>query len=111
MAKAVLETQTQQPVLSGELSFTTVPELWQDVQALLNASSDAAAEQITVDLSRIERSDSSGVALLVAWLAHAQQLGQAVRFVNAPEQMRALVHVAGLTELLGWGKSTTLDAD
>ena len=105
MAEATLQTRRNQLAVAGDLTFATVPALWREVQVLLQSSKVDEAERVTVDLAQVGHSDSSGVALLVAWLNQAQQFGRTVQFINAPAQMRALVQVASLTELLGWEKA------
>jgi phospholipid transport system transporter-binding protein len=80
----------------GALTFDTVPGLWgQSIEWLATTKGSA-----TVDLSEVRRTDSAGLALLVEWLRRAAGRGQAVKFVNIPEQVRSLIRVNGLSKAL-----------
>ena len=81
--------------LRGELSFASVPALWQQW-------SEVSSGQTTldIDLSEVQRSDSAGLALLVDCVRQARQTGQVLRFLNIPAQMLAIARVSGLDEVL-----------
>ncbi|MFQ5642141.1 MAG: lipid asymmetry maintenance protein MlaB [Thiogranum sp.] len=81
--------------VSGDLSFDSVTALWQQCRARFQ---ERAA--LDIDLSGVRRSDSAGVALLVACLRQARQSGKTVRFFNMPEQMLALARVSSLDQVL-----------
>ena len=55
---------------------------------------------MVVDLAGVRRIDSAGLALLVEWLRQAQCKGISIHFENIPSQMRAIVTVCGLEEIL-----------
>jgi len=82
-------------VLRGELSFSTVT-------ALSEKSSDLLwqAEQVTLDLEGVTRTDSAGLALLIEWLRIARRKGKTIQFRNIPQQMMAVAEVVGLDRLL-----------
>ena len=103
MTQAVLQTKDDRIAISGELIFDSVPVLWQEIQSMLNSASTTIE---VVDLVAVKRADSAGVAMLVAWLGLARRLGHSVRFINTPEQIRILVRVTGLSELLSLDAST-----
>jgi len=105
MNKAALQTEDDRLVITGDLTFDSVPDLWQDAQALLQSTSFSM-----IDLAAVGRADSAGVAMLVACLGLAQRCSCPLRFVNAPTQMRALVRVAGLAELLALDAADTKNA-
>jgi phospholipid transport system transporter-binding protein len=79
----------------GELSFATVPALWEQWRAVSSGQA-----KLDVELSNVQRSDSAGLALLVDCVRYAQQTGQVVRFFNIPAQMLAIARVSGLDEVL-----------
>lgn len=83
--------------LSGELNFQSVAVLWQTARAMFDEQAPA-----TLDLNEVTRSDSSGVALLLAWLSDAKKRSQrqTLRFLNMPAQMQAITRVAELQHLL-----------
>lgn len=79
----------------GELTFETVPGLWQQADQLFR---NASALQL--DLSGVSRSDSSGVAMLVGWVRQAREQQRELKFTNTPDQMAAIVRVSGLDRVL-----------
>ncbi|KPK56046.1 MAG: hypothetical protein AMS22_02475 [Thiotrichales bacterium SG8_50] len=82
--------------VAGELSLGSVPA----------AQRVAAGELLTspgpwhIDLARVARSDSAGLALLVEWVREARERGIDVGFRHMPEQMRAMARVSGLEDIL-----------
>jgi phospholipid transport system transporter-binding protein len=82
--------------VTGELTFQTVPDFLARSGAWLGGTDDVA----TIDLRAVTRADSAGVALLLEWLRLARGGGREVRFANVPEQLRHLIQVNGLTEIL-----------
>ncbi len=58
------------------------------------------APAVAVDLREVERSDSAGVALLVAWMRSARQAQRDIRFLNMPSQMLNIARVSGLDAIL-----------
>lgn len=82
----------------GDLDFQSVPALWQQVAERLAA--DGGSGELLIDLAAVGHSDSAGVALLVDWLRRAQAGGRRLRLRNVPAQMRAIIRVSSLEELL-----------
>ena len=83
--------------LEGRLTVDEVPGVYRKHQDWQDSGVPA-----TIDLSGLEASDSSAVALLLEWKNWARRSGGDVRFENPPQ---ALVTIAGLSEvdkLLGW---------
>jgi phospholipid transport system transporter-binding protein len=79
--------------LHGDLSVDTVAGgFQQDVEF--------PAGQCRLDLSGVGKSDSAGLALLVFWIRRAETEGCRLIPVNAPPQMRSLLQVADLDQLL-----------
>ncbi len=56
--------------------------------------------EITVDLKNVSQSDSSGLALLVAWMRMAVTQQKKMVFVNVPSVLKELARVSGLSALL-----------
>jgi phospholipid transport system transporter-binding protein len=83
-------------LLKGEINMYTVPELLTASQALF---ADLRGE-VSVDLAAVSRSDSAGLALLLAWMRLAQAHKFAIHFQNLPEQMRQIARVSELEQLL-----------
>jgi phospholipid transport system transporter-binding protein len=89
------ETGNGSWLLSGDLSFTTVPALRGGLDI---KSSDRPG--ISIDLAGVTRSDSAGLALLIEWLRESERLGKAIAFLNMPAQMQSIARVCGLDGIL-----------
>lgn len=76
--------------LAGSLTLETAPWLWRELGAggLLTSASEA-------DLSGVTESDSTGLALLVAWRASRRRAGGDLQFIGMPRRLLAL---AALTD-------------
>lgn len=83
-------------LLSGTLSFATVPAVWRESAGLFAADPPV----LRIDLRGVERSDSAGLALLVEWMREARRHDREIRFVNIPAQMLAIARVSGLDQIL-----------
>jgi len=81
--------------IQGDLSFASVPAIWTQWQNL-----DGGRTGLDIDLSAVRRSDSAGLALLVACLRQTKQTGKSIWFFNIPTQMQAMARVSGLDQLL-----------
>ena len=81
--------------LSGTLDFETVPALLGRVPAVVRT-----AGPVEIDLQAVTRADSAGLALLIECLRAADRSGNAVHFVNVPQQLLSIARVSGLQEIL-----------
>jgi phospholipid transport system transporter-binding protein len=81
--------------VTGLLHFSTVT-------ALLGAGSEAieGGRADIIDLSGVGESDSSGLALLIEWLAVAKRAQCNLRYDNIPKQIQELAHLSDVEELL-----------
>ena len=77
------------------LSFRTVPGVLASTRELVGES-----REVTIDLSRVEHSDSAGVALLIEWLREVRRTGHSVTFVNIPPQMLAIARASSVDSIL-----------
>jgi len=82
--------------VTGELSFDTATAA---LQAIQSALSDARIERL--DLARVTRSDSAGLACVLAAVAAASQRGHALEVESMPAGMRALAQVCEVDRLIG----------
>ena len=55
---------------------------------------------VVFDLAGIVRADSAGVGIMVTWRGQASQKRSHLEFVNLPEQLMAIAHVAGVDGML-----------
>ena len=84
-------------ILKGRLDFKSVPELWKTNKVSLFTDEKNILD---IDLSQLERSDSSGLALLVEWYREAEQCNKEITFFNLPAQMYEIACISGLNEIL-----------
>ena len=84
-------------LLKGRLSFNSVPLLWSQYKDDLLADTSSSIE---IDLSRLKRSDSSGLALLIEWYRSAEQHHKSIIFSNVPAQMMDIARVSELDKIL-----------
>ena len=82
--------------LQAPLRFSTVAGLRGQGLALI----DAAAAELTLDLSGVSASDSAGLALLVDWLARARAAHKTLRYVRPPEALLALARLSDVETLI-----------
>lgn len=82
-------------LVSGALTFETVPSVVRSSTALLNGGAD-----IIFDLQGISNADSAGLALLIEWMraAHVQQ--KRIIFKNIPAQLLAIATMSGVEHIL-----------
>lgn len=97
MNKPTLQFKKDHYVLSGALNNYTVPELWQLGQDILK---DDLARLLIFNLEHVTQSDSSGVALLIAWTRMLKRRDQKIRFMALPAQMLAIIRLSELEKIL-----------
>lgn len=90
--QALSEHQYQ---LSGELNFTTVPELLEQENALMKDG-----EAATIDLANVSSANSAAMALLIEWKSVAARNNTEVKFLNIPKQIERLAEVCHVKSLL-----------
>lgn len=83
--------------LNGRLTVDEVPEVYRE-----HLDWKEKGVPASIDLSGLEVSDSSAVALLLEWLSWAGQAGDEVRFENPPEALRTIAGLSQVDQLLGW---------
>ena len=95
MARATAERDGDTLRVRGELDFDTVADLWATTEAPIPSE-----PILRVDLGGVQRSNSAGVALLVQWLRQARRRQVELVFIDVPAQMREIVRVADLEQVL-----------
>jgi anti-anti-sigma factor len=88
-------------VPAGELDPSTVPI----VHARVRAAVEDGCRQLTIDLSRLEFIDSSGVHLLLNWLHASRADGFRMTVVPGPERVQRVFELLGLTETLPFDRA------
>ena len=61
---------------------------------------DAADAALEIDMGGLTYSSSLAVGAMVAWYRHAFHQGKVVQFSNVPPELRKIIVVSGLQELL-----------
>jgi len=74
--------------LSGDLTVATVEPLWRELRA-----SGLLRSARSVDLARVAESDSSGLALLIAWRGSCRANGGDLVVNAMPERIAALARL------------------
>jgi phospholipid transport system transporter-binding protein len=82
--------------LRGDLTFDSTPFLYEELESRFESTGDI----ITVDLADIDRSDSSGLALLLEWQAMANRQHRKLRILNAPDILMRLAKLCEADKLL-----------
>jgi phospholipid transport system transporter-binding protein len=83
--------------VTGDLTFASVPELWeQSGESLL----ESQEQRVEIDIGAAEHFDSGGLALLVAWSRWAYCNKRELLFRNATEKAQNLVAINKLQDLL-----------
>lgn len=82
--------------ITGELTLKTVPEAAKKGLNLF----DKAEREIYIDLQDVSRTDSAGLALLVAWVRYAKEKNKTLQFLNIPAQMLSIARISSLDEIL-----------
>lgn len=88
-------SQQQTLVLRGELDRETLLPLWQQREALL-------ADKTAIDVSQLQRVDSSGLALLLHLREQRRQQGGELKISGATERLQTLVTLYNLQALMSF---------
>ena len=81
--------------LTGPIGFADAARLLAEGDVVF-----ASQESVEVDLARITRVDSAGLALLIEWLLAARAAGRALRYCNMPPAVASLAGISDVAELL-----------
>lgn len=83
--------------LQGRLTVDEVPEIYRE-----HLDWESQGPPGTIDLSGLEATDSSAVALLLEWMSWARKAGTDIRFDHPPEALRTIAGLSQVDKLLGW---------
>jgi phospholipid transport system transporter-binding protein len=81
--------------LSGDVGFADAARLLAEGDAAF-----ASLERVEVNLARVARVDSAGLALLLEWSLSARAAGRALRYQNIPPAVSSLAGISEVEELL-----------
>lgn len=81
--------------VSGALDSAAVAGLYESGREHIR---EAAGASLILDLSQVDGSDSSGLALLIDWLRTARENSVQLQFRAVPRQLRDIAGLCGLSE-------------
>jgi phospholipid transport system transporter-binding protein len=87
--------QNDMLVVSGELNFVTVVNLWKDSLPKLNNYST-----LHFNLANVTASNSAGLALILEWIKYAKRHNKPISFTNIPEHLTSILQVAGMQQMM-----------
>lgn len=93
--------------LTGRVTFDNLTEQ----RAAGEAALAAAGSRAVFDLSQLEGGNSAAVALLMAWFREADRLDKSIVFVGVPEELRNIIELSALTDVLPVEAGTAEAAD
>lgn len=96
MGSGVESVGPAQYKVTGELDFSTVPQLYADAAWIAIGE----ASKLTIDLSGVTRADSAGLSLLLSWIRRAHASQRQLNFTHVPNQLLNIARVSGVAELL-----------
>jgi len=79
----------------GALGFAEVAEVLKNSKEFFNGK-----EGLIFNLKGVDKADSSGLSLVVEWMAMAKGSGQTIAFQDIPEQMLEIARLSGLDAVL-----------
>ena len=86
--------------LRGRLALDTATYAYERGLAIIEA---AAGERIEIDCSRVTKSDSAGLAVLIDWMAAARRRGQRLCVLHVPAELAAIAKISEVEEMLERG--------
>ena len=81
--------------LSGDVGFGDAARLLADGDAAFRGET-----AVEVDLARVARVDSAGLALLLEWSLSARDAGRRIVYRNVPGSLASLAGISDVSELL-----------
>lgn len=82
-------------VLGGELDFSSVPQVWPELEAALN---EGAA--LTLSLREVERANSAGLVLLIEAIDVARRADCVLSLVDIPDELVHLARMSSCDDLI-----------
>ncbi len=92
---AAIEKKQHQIIVSGELNFSTVPDLQKKSELLFEDE-----KTLDIDLSGITGSNSAGLALLIEWIRYSKKQNKPISLHHIPEQLMSIAKVSGVSAII-----------
>ncbi len=93
MAELSWVSQPQTLILRGELDRETLQPLWQQRETLL-------ADKTAIDVTQLQRVDSSGLALLLHLCEQRRQQNVEIKICGATERLQTLITLYNLQAIM-----------
>jgi phospholipid transport system transporter-binding protein len=81
--------------LIGDMSFDTADEILHFSEGVFGRYAN-----VQVDLSRVGKADSAGLALLLEWKAQASRRSGNIVYLNVPDSLLAIAKTAEVSDLI-----------
>ena len=97
----ITQQNKQKYLISGTVDFSTVPDLMQTAKGFLTSAGNAvtaqaAAESVSIDLSKITDCNSAGLALMLEMVKLARSNNIELHFENLPEALLTIAKAYGV---------------
>ncbi|MDD2759434.1 MAG: STAS domain-containing protein [Methylomonas sp.] len=76
--------------VEGNLTFASI-----DKETLKSFKFLKGIDTICIDLAKVGRTDSAGLALMIEWIRQSRMIRAQLRFKNIPDQLLALATLSG----------------
>jgi phospholipid transport system transporter-binding protein len=81
--------------LSGDMSFETADQILKSSE-----SSFGQYQALEIDLTKVGKADSAGLALLLEWKAQSIQRAGEIKFIGIPDSLVAIAKTTEVGELI-----------
>jgi phospholipid transport system transporter-binding protein len=82
-------------IISGDLNFFTVMPLWERCLNLFEP-----INELNLDLSRVQSSNSAGIALIIQWVTYARKTKKNIKFLKVPEHLSSIIAAFDLESMI-----------
>ncbi len=86
---------------SAEVSVRGRIDVCNATKALSRGAALFAGKRTTADVSDLQSADSVTLAVLLAWVEHAQNSGGVLRYQGVSERLRSIAQLGDVVPLLG----------
>ena len=84
--------------LTGNLDFTTVPQVWPALERVLGRG-----QPVSLSLGRVGHTNSAGLVMLIEALDVAQRAGSSLSLVDIPAELHDLARMSSCEDLITTG--------
>lgn len=97
MNHVILSENKDELFVKGKILFNTVVSLRKAGDKLI---SELKNRELVINLAEIEKSDITGLTLILCWQRLCKRLNIAVKFYQPPESILKMAEVCGVKDLL-----------